>query len=190
MSDVAPGLGSARLLSLYCYPTDLGALSVCVTCKYQWTQSAWAFFNRKPQTEPNRTEPSRSVGFFGFRFAARFLVLHCSVFGFGFGFILKPNRLTEQPMYNSVARKSRAHSREHTLRHSPDPSPAAHHGPSGHQAILANPTPHPAILSRQQRARGSQAVSRLAAAATAVAAPTPARLRFHLPLLPPCPALR
>jgi len=113
--------------------------------------------------------------------------LHCSVFGFGFGFILKPNRLTEQPMYNSVARKSRAHSREHTLRHSPDPSPTAHHGPSGHQAILANPTPHPAILSRQQRARGSQAVSRLAAAATAVAVPTPARLRFRLPLLPRVP---
>ena len=48
-------------------------------------------FNRKPQTEPHRTEPNRSFGFFGFRFAVRFLVLHCSVFGFGFGFILKPN---------------------------------------------------------------------------------------------------
>ena len=42
----------------------------------------------------NRTKPNRSVGFFGFRFAVQFLVLHCSVFGFGF--ILKPNRLTEQ----------------------------------------------------------------------------------------------
>ena len=61
-------------------------------------ESAWAFFNRKPQIEPNRTEPNRSVGFFGFWFVVRFLVLHCSVFGFGFGFILKPNRLTEQTL--------------------------------------------------------------------------------------------
>ena len=48
------------------------------------------------QTEPNRTELNRNIGLFSFRLSVRFMVLHCSAFGFGFVFLLKPNRGTEQ----------------------------------------------------------------------------------------------
>ena len=59
--------------------------------------SPWALFNHELTTnpiEPNWTAPN--YGFFGFRLWVRFMVLHYLVFGFGFGFVLKPIRITEQ----------------------------------------------------------------------------------------------
>jgi len=52
--------------------------------------SPWALFSRKPIIEPNRTEPSRSFGLFGFRFGSRFCNHQSSGVGFCFGF-----RMTE-----------------------------------------------------------------------------------------------
>ena len=137
-------------------------------------RSAWAFFNRKPQTEPNRTAPNRSVGFFGFRFAVRFLVLHCSVFGFGFGFILKPNRLTN---------KTDAHTR------SVAPQTARPQPTMAHQGIKPSWR-----LSRQQQLqwrrlppRASVSVSRSSPAPRAPVSSLPPTPSSPSPLLPPPP---
>ena len=62
--------------------------------------SAWALFNRKPNTEPNRTETEPNSRFFGFSVRCRFPILRSSVFGFGFGFSSKPSRTSEEPKLN------------------------------------------------------------------------------------------
>ena len=53
-----------------------------------------------PQTE-NRTEPNQNCGLFGFRLRVRLWFLWYSVFGLGFGFIRKPNRINRNTLFHS-----------------------------------------------------------------------------------------
>jgi hypothetical protein len=124
--------------------------------KHQIRASAWAQFHRKPNTEPNQTEIEPKSCFFGFSVRFRFLVLCSSVFGFGFGSYVKPNRTPEEPKYRTT-RKHSTHRHNSTNAYSVASPPT--HSASGSQpttvalsSLTRSLPPYPNPSRRRQAA--------------------------------------
>jgi len=102
---------------------------------------------------PANREPNRNIGLFGFRLSVRFLVLHCSLFGFGFSFLLKPNRGTEQTEVHAADQKTGNTSIASR------PQSLTAHSSTAHQDAKETPIPQ-LSAQRQRRSRSSRSLGR------------------------------